>query len=169
MNIELQGENIALYAFRKFGDTALQAAFCFLGSLPDAEDIAQEVFFALHREPRDFENDEHLKAFILRAVINRCKNLRKSIRYRMHISLDDARESDLVKEDDGSAEIIEMIRSLPAPYSTVVFLHDCEGYTIREIAEMLGKKENTVSTQLRRGHERLRIEIADAGIRNYSL
>ena len=169
MSIEMQRESIALYAFQKFGDTALQAAFCFLGSRPDAEDIAQEVFFALHREPRDFENDEHLKAFILRAVINRCKNLRKSIRYRMHISLDDARESDLVKEDDGSAEIIEMIRSLPSPYSTVVFLHDCEGYTIREIAEMLGKKENTISTQLRRGHERLRIEIVDAGIRNYSL
>ncbi len=169
MSIEMQGVNIALYAFQKFGDTALQAAFCFLRSRPDAEDIAQEVFFALHREPREFENDEHLKAFILRAVINRCKNLRKSIRYRMHISLDDARESDLAAEQDGTSEIIDMIRALPAPYSTVVFLHDCEGYTIREIAEMLGKKENTISTQLRRGHERLRMEIVNAGITNYSL
>lgn len=169
MNIEMQRENIALYAFRKFGDTALQAAVCFLGNRADAEDIAQEIFFALHREPRDFENDEHLKAFILRAVINRCKNLRKSIRYRMHISLDEARGIELAEEQDGSAEIIEMIRALPSPYSTVVFLHDCEGYTIREIAEMLGKKENTVSTQLRRGHERLRTEIVDAGITNYSL
>ena len=87
----------------------------------------------------------------------------------MHISLDDAREADLADEQDGSSEIIDMIRALPAPYSTVVFLHDCEGYTIREIAEMLGKKENTVSTQLRRGHERLRMEIVNAGITNYSL
>ena len=146
----------------------MQAAFCALGNRQDAEDIAQEVFFALHREPRDFQDDEHLKAFILRAVINRCKNLRKSFRYRMHISLDDAKESDLAQESDGLREIIQMIRALPYPYGTVVFLHDCEGYTIREIAEILGKKENTVSTQLRRGHERLRIELT-APDRSYSL
>ena len=41
MSIEMQRESIALYAFQKFGGTALQAAFCFLGSRPDAEDIAQ--------------------------------------------------------------------------------------------------------------------------------
>ena len=169
MSIEKQSENIALYAFQKYGDTALQAAVCYLGCRADAEDITQEVFFALHREPREFKNDDHLKAFILRAVINRCKNLRKSIRYRMHISLDDAREADLAEEQDGAREIIDMIRSLPSPYCTVVFLHDCEGYTLREIAEMLGKKESTVTTQLRRGHERLRTDLMREGTTNYSL
>ena len=168
MSIDTQNENIALYAFRKYGDTALQAAYCALGCRQDAEDITQEVFFALHREPRDFQDDNHLKAYILRAVINRCKNLRKSFRYRMHISLDDAKESDLAQEPDGLQEIMQMIRALPSPYGTVVFLHDCEGYTIREIAEKLGQKENTVSTQLRRGHERLRIELT-APDRSYSL
>ena len=160
---EMQCENIALYAFQKYGDTALRAAFCYLGNLADAEDITQEVFFALHREPRIFKNDEHLKAFLLRAVINRCKNLRKSIRYRMHISLDDANEAELADQPDGVREIIDMIRALPAPYGAVVYLHDCEGYTIREIAEMLEKKESTISTQLRRGHERLRMDLLEAG------
>ena len=163
---EMQCENIALYAFQKYGDTALRAAFCYLGNLADAEDITQEVFFALHREPRIFKNDEHLKAFLLRAVINRCKNLRKSIRYRMHISLDDANEAELADQPDGSYKaraIIDMIRALPAPYGAVVYLHDCEGYTIREIAEMLEKKESTISTQLRRGHERLRMDLLEAG------
>ena len=54
----LSKENLALYAFQKFGDTALQAAFCCIGNRADAEDVAQEVFFSLHKTPRDFADDE---------------------------------------------------------------------------------------------------------------
>ena len=157
-------ENIALYAFQKYGDTALQAAFCCLGNRADAEDVAQEVFFALHRKPRDFNDDEHLKAYILRAVINRCKNLRKSLWRKMRVSMDDAKESDLAAHSDSLNDIIKMIKTLPPPYNVVVYLHDCEGYTIREIAEMLNIKENTIGSQLRRGHEKLRMEISESGV-----
>ena len=157
-------ENIALYAFQKYGDTALQAAFCCLGNRADAEDVAQEVFFALHRKPRDFNDDEHLKAYILRAVINRWKKLRKSLWRKMRVSMDDAKESDLAAHSDSLNDIIEMIKALPPPYNAVVYLHDCEGYTIREIAEMLDKKENTIGSQLRRGHEKLRMEISESGV-----
>ncbi len=157
-------ENIALYAFQKYGDTALQAAFCCLGNRADAEDVAQEVFFALHQKPRDFNSDEHLKAYILRAVINRCKNLRKSIWRKMRVSIEDAKESDLTAHSDSLNDIIAMIKALPPPYNAVVYLHDCEGYTIREIADMLDQKENTIGSQLRRGHEKLRMEISESGV-----
>ena len=160
----LNEENIALYAFRKFGDTALQAAFCCIGNRADAEDIAQEIFFALHRNPREFNDDQHLKAYILRAVINRCTNLRKSFWWKMRVSLEDVKESELSEEQDAkAAEIIAMIQALPPPYNAVVYLHDCEGYTLREIADILGKKENTIGAQLRRGREKLRMELTDSG------
>lgn len=157
-------ENIALYAFRKYGDTALQAAFCCLGNQQDAEDVAQDVFFALHRHPKEFNDDEHLKAYILRAVINRCNNLHRKLKRRIRLSLDQVKESELAEKTDSVEEITRMIKALPAPYNAVVYLHDCEGYTIREIAKMLGKRENTVSSQLRRGHERLRMDITESGV-----
>ncbi|MBQ6039358.1 MAG: RNA polymerase sigma factor [Oscillospiraceae bacterium] len=161
----MQCENIALYAFRKFGDTALQAAFCCLGNRADAEDVAQEIFFALHRNPREFQDDEHLKAYILRSVINRCKNLRGSIWHRMRVSFEEAVLPQQAGPDEsGLQEIIRMIRALPPPYNAVLYLHDYEGYTIREIAEMLGRSENTVSTQLRRGHRKLQAELTDSGV-----
>ncbi len=160
----MQTENIALYAFEKFGDTALQAAFCCIGNRQDAEDIAQEIFFALHQHPREFHDDEHLKAYILRAVINRCTNLRKSLWRRMRVSFESVREAELHVQPDSVQEIIAMIQALPAPYNAVVYLHDCEGYTIREIGEMLGRSENTVSSQLRRGHQKLRMELSEAGV-----
>lgn len=155
----LHVENIALYAFQKFGDTALQAAYCCTGSREDAEDIAQEVFFALHRKPVQFESDAHLKAYILRAVMNRAKNLHKSIWRRMRVDLEDM--SDLPSEPNDTGEILAMIAALPKPYSAAVYLHDVAGYTAREIAEMLGTKTNTVSSWLRRGHEKLRMELEE--------
>ena len=160
----LSKENIALYAFRKYGDTALQAAFCCLGNQADAEDVAQDVFFALHRHPREFNDDEHLKAYILRAVINRCNNLHRKLKRRIRLSLDQLKESELIDREGSIDDIIRMIKALPAPYNAVVYLHDCEGYSAREIAEMLGRKENTVSSQLRRGREKLRMDIEDAGV-----
>ena len=158
----LNKENIALYAFRKYGDTALQAAFCCIGNRQDAEDAAQEVFFTLHKHPMDFHDDEHLKAWILRAVINRCKNMKKSIWRRMRVSFEDVAENRLAAPQDNAKEILSMIAALPKPYAEVVYLHDAQGYAIREIAELLHRSENTVSSQLRRGHQKLRIELTDA-------
>ena len=159
----LSKENIALYAFQKYGDTALQAAFCCIGNRADAEDVAQEVFFALHRDPREFNDDEHLKAWLLRCVINRCKNLHKSIWRRMRVNMDDVPTAALTVNDSSEREVLNLITSLPQPYSEVVYLHDYEGYTIREIANMLDRPDNTVSSQLRRGHQKLRMELTEEG------
>ena len=154
-------ENVALYAFQRFGDTALQAAYCCIGNLADAEDVAQEVFFALHKKPQSFTDDEHLKAWILRAVINRCKNLKKSVWRRMRTGLDSVQNTETIDKELNIREIQDMITSLPQPYAEVVYLHDCAGYTIREIATILNRAENTVSSQLRRGHEKLRMGLKE--------
>ena len=66
-------------------------------------------------------------------------------------------------QDSHEKEIINLITALPQPYSEVVYLHDCEGFTIREIAQLLNRPENTVSSQLRRGHEKLRMELSEEG------
>ena len=129
----MRDDNIALYAFRKNGDTAMQAAFACLGNQQDAEDVVQETFFELHKKPHDFT------------------------------SFEDIKEALFAKESDSLGEIISMIRSLPPPYNAVVYLHDCEDYTIREIAEMLDFKEKTVRSQLRRGCQKLRMEIKESG------
>ena len=48
---------------------------------------------------------------------------------------------------------------MPKKYAEVIFLHYYEGYSIKEIAEILGKNENTVGSLLRRGRDRLRTEL----------
>ena len=157
-------DNIALYAFRKFGDTVLRAAYACCGSYAEAEDITQDVFLQLHTRPQSFTDDDHLKAWLLRVTINRCKNLKRSFRISRTSSLDSeeavSASNEMKKED---STVLEQIRSLPKKYASVIYLYYYEGYNTREIAEMQGKSENTVSSLLRRGREKLRLELEKEG------
>ena len=156
--------NTALYAFRKYGDTVLRAAYACCGNYSEAEDITQDVFLILHSNPQDFESDEHMKAWLLRAAINKCKNYKKSFRVSRTDNIDDVSENQLKCNFTlRDSEIRENISKLPQKYSSVIFLYYFEGYSIREIAQMLGKNENTVNSRLQRGRKKLKIELEREG------
>ena len=157
-------DNSALYAFNRFGDTVLRTAFAMTGNYQEAEDITQEVFLNLHSKPQEFESDEHMKAWLLRSAINRCKNLRKSARMMRNSPLDEVLENTLSCElTPRDNEIREMIARLPEKYSSVIFLYYFEEYTIKEIALLTGKNENTVSSLLQRGRKKLKTELEKEG------
>ncbi|MDO4864807.1 MAG: RNA polymerase sigma factor [Ruminococcus sp.] len=156
--------NTALYAFRKYGDTVLRAAYACCGSYAEAEDITQDVFLLLHAKPKSFNDDEHLKAWLLRVTINKCKNLRRSFRISRTGSLEAEEASSAsyeMKTEDSS--VLAQIQQLPKKYASVIYLYYYEGYNTREIADMQGKSENTVSSLLRRGREKLRLELEKEG------
>ena len=157
-------DNSALYAFNRFGDTVLRAAFAMTGSYTEAEDITQEVFLTLHAKPQDFETEEHMKAWLLRSAINRCKNLRKSARMIKNTPLDETLVNTLSCEfTHRDNEIRDMIAKLPDKYSSVIFLYYYEEYTIKEIALLLDKNENTISSLLQRGRKKLKTELEKEG------
>ena len=156
----MNNDSTALYAFRKFGNTVLRAAFAFSGSYAEAEDIVQDVFLSLHTDSRSFNDDEHLKAWLLRVTINKCKNLRRSFRFSRTCSLDELDDSSVICEiSTRGRELREQISALPQKYAEVIFLHYYEGYSIKEMAEITGRNENTVGSLLRRGREKLRAEL----------
>ncbi len=158
----MNNENISLYAFRKYGDTVLRVAYSCCGNYAEAEDITQDIFLMLHAKSMNFASDEHLKAWLLRVAINKCKNFRRSFRISRTQSLEDTDElSSSCIMDTNEREIHEMIRNLPEKYSSVIYLYYYEGYTIKEIGEILGKNENTVSSLLQRGREKLRLEMEE--------
>ena len=48
-----------------------------------------------------------------------------------------------------------MLEELPKEERMIVYLHSFEGYSIREVAELLGKKQNTVGSKLNRARKKL--------------
>lgn len=151
----------ALYAFHKFGKLVLKTAYCYVGNYSEAEDIAQDVFLTLHEKSQSFKDDEHIKAWLLRATINRGKNYRKSWKQKNRVDIEDVPEEIDRNNSFRNREIKKAVLSLPEKYSAVVFLYYYEGYTIKEIAEILKKSENTVGSLLRRGREKLKLEMEE--------
>ncbi len=155
-------ENISLYAFRKYGDTVLRAAYSCCGNYAEAEDITQDVFLTLHSKRIDFESDEHLKAWLLRVALNKCKNYRRSFRVSHTQSIEDTSELSVsYSMDMNEIEIRELLKSIPKKYSSVIYLYYYEGYSIKEISGILRKNANTVSSLLQRGREKLKLEMEE--------
>ena len=65
----------------------------------------------------------------------------------------------LLRNAREARELRKQIAELPQKYAEVIFLHYYEGYTIKEIADITGKNENTVGSLLRRGREKLKAEL----------
>ena len=128
-----------------------------LGHRMDAEDAAQNVFLRWLRSGKNFDGDEHEKAYFLRAAHNECVNIKLSIWRTRRVEFEDLAPELISSEDEtGYAEIAETMRRLPEKYREVLYLACCEGLKTAEIAAILRRNESTVRTQLQKARELMR-------------
>ena len=116
----------------------------------DAEDAVQEALLAYHTSGKEFESEEHIRAWLLRVAINKAKNMRMSFWKKHKVSLEDYIES-ISFETEQESELFEAVMELPEKYRVVLHLYYYEDYSIREIGKILRRTENTVKSQLSRG------------------
>jgi len=121
----------------------------------DAEDAVQEVLLAYHTSGKDFESEEHIRAWLLRVAINKAKNMRMSFWKKHKVSLEDYMES-LSFETEQESGLFEAVMDLPEKYRVVLHLFYYEDFSIREISKILRRTENTVKSQLSRGRAMLK-------------
>lgn len=119
----------------------------------DAEDAVQEVFLKLLDTRPVFRDAGHEKAWLIRATLHRASDIRRKAG-RRDLPLDALAQAP-APEDKGH-ELLSAVRELPKRYSAVIHLHYYEGYSIKEIAKLLGLPAGTVGVRLARGRERLR-------------
>lgn len=137
----------------------LRLAFAYLKSAHDAEDVVQEVFLSYARRPLGFASREHERAWLVRATINRCKNVLKSGWFHSRHPLPDG----LPGPDREEGEVLGALLSLDEKYRLPLHLHYYEGYAIKEIAAMLGEKPATIGTRLSRGRALLKERMGGIG------
>lgn len=126
----------------------------YLKNHEDCEDIFQDVFIKYATSTKRFEDSGHLKAWILRVSINRCKDwLKRSARRDRPL---EEIYGLALEETDGRREVLEAVTLLPEDYRTVVYLHYYEGYTAPEIGKLIRKNTNTVYTWLGRARDMLK-------------
>ena len=66
----------------RYADMILRIAYQSVKNMHDAEDVCQDVFLKLLEKDRDFENEEHLKEWLIRCAVNKSKDFLKSGWYR---------------------------------------------------------------------------------------
>jgi len=133
-------------------------AFSCMGNRFDAEDVVQDTFLRLFQQKKNFSDEEHKKAFLIRVAINRCKDMHKSAWFKKRVELDDCIPADdyLNKSENILRDYI--IRLKPR-YRAVIFLFYYEEYSVAEIAGILKMSETAVTTRLSRARKQLKIEL----------
>lgn len=145
-------------AIELYADTVKRICFLHLKNYHDTQDIFQKVFLKYLMHEDNFESEEHRKAWIIRVVVNSCKDLLRDYYRRNTLSIDEALNECAVS-DLGSREVLSAVLALEPKYKDVVYLFYFEGYSVAEISKMLQKKENTVYSLLSRAREKLRKEL----------
>ena len=135
--------------------SVLGAALCYVRNTCDAEDITQEVFIKLYTYKGSFNDDEHIKAWLLRCTINQCKNLLRSYWYRYSEPLEAAGEKVHYDTGEGGG-LPEAMCSLNPKTRMVMNLHYYEGYSAKEIAQIMHTTESAVLHRLSRGRKQLK-------------
>lgn len=116
--------------------------------------MIQEVLLKWIESAPVFQDEEHEKAWFIRVTINLNKNKVRSFWHRnITLSEDNIFPYHATRQEN---QLMEIIRSLPENYRTVIYLHYYEGYELQEIADLLHRNPNTVQTWHRRAKAALR-------------
>lgn len=144
-----------------YGDMVYRIAFQNMHNQSDAQDIAQDVYLKLYKKMPTFQHAKEQKAWVIRVTINTCKDRWKYNRYRQSVEITPPMECP--KEEQHDYGLIYEVAELPINYRNVIYLFYYEEYSVKEIAEVLQKKEKTILTWLHRARKQLKIRLEKGG------
>lgn len=157
----LQAESFEATAV-PFLETLLRAARRITGERSAADDLVQETMLQAWRAFHQFEPGTNCKAWLFRIMINLWSKLRKKQRPHLQaVSLDEVlagRESQV----QTNLEIRVALDALPEEQRVVLVLGVVEGFTCREIADMLALPIGTVMSRLARGRIKMRAALEES-------
>lgn len=153
-------------AVAAWGDTVYRVALKRTGSPDEADDVYQEVFEKLLEASQDFASSEHLKAWLIRVTINRCRDHQKAHSFSRTDSLESHRAEaerklattleENASTDGFSEEMNRALSKLPEDQRTAVDLFYQRDLSTSEIASATGATPGAVRTQLYRARRTLR-------------
>jgi RNA polymerase sigma-70 factor (ECF subfamily) len=151
--------------YRAFSSPVYSICLRFTRVPAQAEDLTQETFIEVIRSIGQFRGEAPVGMWIRRVAVSKALMFLRSAWHARGQSLDDdweemtfdgrpsARGS---QRQDQALDLDAALAGLPPVSRAVVWLHDVEGYTHKEIAALMGKTESFSKSQLSRAYQRLR-------------
>lgn len=152
--------------FDRYHKGVLHLALAFSGNIQDAEDITQEVFVKVFRKIASFRRASSFYTWVYRITVNVCldENRKRQRRQKHHAKVLD--EHDLHEQGDSSyQEILRLaLRRMKPKLRTVIILNHLQGLSHKEVAEIVGCAEGTVSSRLNRARTQLKKILSQMGV-----
>lgn len=158
---EQEKEKLARRLVESYSDQLLRLAYSVLNSVPDAQDVCQEVLLKRLEHTGDFESLEHERAWLIRVTVNTCKNLRRSPWRTRTVGLDTVAEQTAFQPEPGG--ILEEIQRLSPKDREVLVLYYYMGYDTNEIGALLGIRADAVRARMSRARRKLRLGLEVQG------
>ena len=150
--------------FDKFAPKMLTVCLRYAKDTTEAEDVLQEGFVKVFGKLSDFKMEGSLEGWIRRIMVNTSlDSIRKNKKYLTDAKLEDVdykvmsleSASDQLQAED----LLKLVQLLPEGYKVVFNLFAIEGYSHKEIADLLGVSENTSKSQYSRARAHLRMQL----------
>jgi len=151
--------------YRAFSAPVYSVCLRFTRVPAHAEDLLQDTFMEVIRSVPKFRGEAPLGMWIRRIAISKALMFLRSAWHSRGQSLDDDWEEMTFENrglplnsarQDQAMDLEVALANLPEVSRTVVWLHDVEGFTHKEIADFMGKTESFSKSQLSRAYQRLR-------------
>ena len=150
-------------AVEKFSKLVFGLALSNTGSKSDAEDVFQETFLAYHRCTKQFNGEEHIKAWLIRTTVNMSRRVTQSSWRKRRTDIDDDSPdgSNFALQTEEQTIVHNAVNNLPEKYRVPIWLFYFVDMPTRLIGEALGLSDNTVRSRLTRGRTMLKELLGD--------
>ena len=127
-----------------------------------AEEVFQEVFLRLFQKERTFNEEEHRKAWLIRATLVCCRSYLTASFKNTTLSLEEV--GDCIALPEEKSVLFEAMLRLPAKYRIPIQLYYIEGMESDQCAKAMGIRHGTFRVRLNRGRNMLRELLKGEGI-----
>lgn len=141
--------------FKTYGDRLFAVAYAVCQNREDAEDAMQDTLIRYNGVKKEFESEDHIKAWLLRVAINRAKDIRASFWRKKRADWEETMAA-LPFEDPADSRLFQAVMGLDEKYRVVVQLFYYEDYEVSEIAGILNCPSGTVKSRLSRARALLK-------------
>ncbi|MDH3338855.1 MAG: RNA polymerase sigma factor [Gammaproteobacteria bacterium] len=158
--------------YRAFAGPVYSLCLRFTRVPAQAEDLVQETFIEIMRSIAKFRGEAALGSWIRRIAVSKAlMHLRSAWTARGQSLADDWNEvtpgdaagHGVSSQPEAALDLDAALANLPSVGRAVVWLHDVEGFTHKEIATLMGRAESFSKSQLSRAYQRLRPMLAVPG------
>lgn len=143
-------------------DTLYRVVKTLLRSDADCADAIQEAIVKAFSSLHTLRKDSYAKTWLVRIVINECYAIMR--KEKRVVSIEDYTPEEMAESAEDYSDLYEAVSRLPKEQRLSVALYYMEGYSVKEIAELMETSESAVKSRLARARARLKQDLTEVTV-----